>query len=346
MTARNAAILGKLGVWTGLDAMPTTQAVELAAELESLGYSALWTPEAVGRDPFAFISRLAASTKRLVFATGIANIYARDPMSMNAILHSVGEITGGRFVLGLGVSHIPLVVNVRHHEYGKPVTTMRGYLEAMAKSIYVGPRAAAEPPIVLAALRQNMLKLAAEMTAGAHPYNVTPEHTRRARAIMGPGPTLAPEQMVLRETNPVRAREIARKNLAIYLPLPNYYENWRWLGFEDADWQSGGSDRLIDAIICWGDEQKIRAHIQAHFDAGADHVCIQPFRPDGAPGPDLELLRALAPGGPPAAKRPRTPNVRSGAKKKPAAKKKAARGAKAKKASGRKAAKAKAAGKK
>jgi probable F420-dependent oxidoreductase len=349
MTARNAAILGKLGVWTSLDMLPTPQAAEIAAEIESLGYSALWTPEAVGRDPFAFISHLAASTKKLVFATGIANIYARDPMSMSAIQHTVGEISGGRFVLGLGVSHIPLVVNVRHHEYGKPVTTMRNYLDAMSKSIYAGPRAPAEPPIVLAALRQNMLKLAAEMTAGAHPYNVTPEHTRRARAILGAGPTLAPEQMVLRETNPVRAREIARKHLAIYLPLPNYYENWRWLGFEDADWQSGGSDRLIDAIICWGDEHKIRAHIQAHFDAGADHVCIQPFRPDGAQGPDLELLRALAPGGPPAAKRPRTPNVRGAAKKTGAAKKKGAAprkaAAKAKRAAKRPA-KKKAAGKK
>jgi probable F420-dependent oxidoreductase len=343
MAARNAAILGKLGVWTWLDMLSTPQAVEFAAEIESLGYSALWTPEAVGRDPFSFISRLSASTTKLVFATGIANIYARDPMSLHAIQHTVGELTGGRFVLGLGVSHIPLVVNVRGHEYGKPVTTMRNYLEAMEKSLYAGPKAPAEPPIVLAALRQNMLKLCAERASGAHPYNVTPEHTRRAREIMGPGPTLAPEQMVLRETNPVKAREIARKNLATYLPLPNYYENWRWLGFTDSDWQSGGSDRLIDAIVCWGDEPKIRAHIQAHFDAGADHVCIQPFRPDGAPGPDLELLRALAPGGAPAAKRPRTPNVRSAAKKKGAAPRKAA--AKAKRAA-KKPAKKKAAGKK
>jgi probable F420-dependent oxidoreductase len=335
MAARNAAILGKLGVWTWIDVFGTSQAAEFAAEIESLGYSALWTPEAVGRDPFSLISRLSASTKKLVFATGIANIYARDPMSMNAIRNTVGEISGGRFVLGLGVSHIPLVVGVRHHEYGKPVTTMRSYLEAMSKSLYTGPKPPAETPIVLAALRQNMLKLAAEMTAGAHPYNVTPEHTRRAREILGPGPTLAPEQMVLRETNPAKAREIARRNLATYLPLPNYFENWRWLGFEDADWQNGGSDRLIDAVICWGDEDEIRARIQAHFDAGADHVCIQPFRPDGRPGPDLELLRALAPGGPPAARRPRTPSVRSAAEKKPAAKTRAT----ARKAGARKAVK-------
>jgi probable F420-dependent oxidoreductase len=326
MAALNAAILGKLGVWTWLDMLPAAQAAEFAAEIEGLGYSALWTPEAVGRDPFSLISRLAASTQKLAFATGIANIYARDPMSMRAIQHTVGEITGGRFVLGLGVSHIPLVVNVRHHEYGKPVTTMRNYLDAMEKALYAGPKAPAEPPIVLAALRQNMLKLSAERASGAHPYNVTPEHTRRARAILGAGPTLAPEQMVLRETNPTKAREVARKNLATYLLLPNYYENWRWLGFEESDWQGGGSDRLIDAIVCWGDEDKIRAHVQAHFDAGADHVCIQPFRPDGQGGPDLALLRALAPGGPPAPKQPRTPNVRraaKNAKKKPAAKKRA-----------------------
>jgi probable F420-dependent oxidoreductase len=324
MAARNAEILGKLGVWTTLDAMPTARAAEFAAEIEGLGYSALWTPEAVGRDPFALIARLSASTKQLVFATGIANIYARDPMAMNAIQHSVAELTGGRLVLGLGVSHAPMVVNMRQHQYGKPVATMRAYLEAMAKSLYLGPRPAAEAPIVLAALRPKMLELARALTAGAHPYNVTPEHTRRARGILGPGPTLAPEQMVLLETNPAKARAVARKNLAIYTSLPNYYENWRWLGFEERDWQNGGSDRLIDAIVCWGDAEKIRAHVQAHFDAGADHVCIQPFRPDGEPGPDLALLRALAPGGAPAAKASRAPSVRSRSKKKAAPKKKPA----------------------
>jgi probable F420-dependent oxidoreductase len=346
MVARNAEMLGKLGIWTSLDSLPAAKAAEVAAEIESLGYSALWTPEAVSRDPFALICHLANHTKKLVFATGIANIYARDPMAMNAIQQSVAELTGGRLVLGLGVSHKPMVAGMRGHDYGKPVTTMRNYLDAMAKALYLGPRPAAEAPIVLAALRENMLKLAAERTAGAHPYNVTPEHTRRARQIMGAGPTLAPEQMVLRETDPVKARAVARKNLGIYLSLPNYYENWRTLGFEDADWQSGGSDRLIDAVVCWGSEDKIRAHVQAHFDAGADHVCIQPFRPDGEPGPDLALIRALAPGGPPAPKQARAPSVRSaGAKEKPATKKKAP-AKKAKAGAKKKSGKKKAAGKK
>jgi probable F420-dependent oxidoreductase len=316
MTARNAERLGRLGVWTWLDMLPAPKAVELARQVEGWGYSALWFPEAVGRDPFSIISYLVAHTKRLVFSTGIANIYARDAMTMRAIQETVGELSGGRFVLGLGVSHAPMVAGLRGHAYGKPVSTMRAYLDAMEKATYLGPRPAEETPVVIAALRPNMLRLAAERCAGAHPYNVTPEHTARAREILGKGPTLAPEQMVLRETDPAKARAIARKNLAVYLGLPNYQNNWRWLGFGDEDFSNGGSDRLIDAVVAWGDQRTIEARIQAHFDAGADHVCIQAFRPDGEPGPDLALLEALAP--------------RPAAKAKPAAKPKPAARAKAK----------------
>jgi probable F420-dependent oxidoreductase len=314
MTARNAERLGRLGVWTWLDMLPAPKAVELARQVEGWGYSALWFPEAVGRDPFSIISYLAAHTKQLVFATGIANIYARDAMTMRAIQQTVGELSGGRFVLGLGVSHAPMVAGLRGHAYGKPVATMRAYLEGMEKATYLGPNPTEETPVVIAALRPKMLALAAERCAGAHPYNVTPEHTARAREILGKGPTLAPEQMVLRETDPAKARAIARKNLAVYLGLPNYQNNWRWLGFDDADFANGGSDRLIDAVVAWGDERTIEARIQAHFEAGADHVCIQAFRPDGEPGPDLRLLEALAPR--PAAKSKAKP----AAKKKPAAK--------------------------
>jgi probable F420-dependent oxidoreductase len=295
MTARSAERLGRLGVWTWMDMLPAPKATELARQVEAWGYSALWFPEAVGRDPFSIISYLASHTQRLVFATGIANIYARDAMTMRAIQQTVGELSGGRFVLGLGVSHAPMVAGLRGHAYGKPVATMRAYLDAMEKATYLGPAPAEETPVVIAALRPNMLALAAERCAGAHPYNVTPEHTARARAILGKGPTLAPEQMVLRETDPAKARAVARKNLAVYLGLPNYQNSWKWLGFEDADFASGGSDRLIDAVVAWGDEDAIRARIQAHFDAGADHVCLQAFRPDGEPGPDLRLLEALAP---------------------------------------------------
>jgi probable F420-dependent oxidoreductase len=289
--------LGKLGVWTWLDAMSGPELAEFAGKIEDWGYSALWVPEAVGRDPFAILAYLAAETEKLILATGIANIYARDAVTMNAIHKTVADLCDGRFILGLGVSHGHLVTKVRGHEYGKPVATMRSYLEAMEGALYQARQPKEEAPIVLAALRPRMLALAAEKTRGAHPYFAPPEHTARAREILGEGPWLCPEQMVLLETDPAKARAVARKHMAIYMGLPNYQNNLKWLGFEDADFQKPGSDRLVDAIVAWGDEEAIRARIQAHWDAGADHVCIQPFRPDGQMGPDLRLLEALAPSG-------------------------------------------------
>ena len=292
----SAAPLGRLGVWCALDGMPAPEAVAFAQQVEVWGYSALWMPEAVARDPFSFIGYLAANTRTLRLATGIANIYARDAMTMRAIQKTLAELSGGRLVLGLGVSHEPMVAGVRGHAYGKPVATMRAYLEAMQKAVYLGPQPAVEAPIVLAALRSKMLELARDKARGAHPYFVPPEHTARARAVLGRGPWLCPEQMVLLETDATKARAIARKHIAIYTTLPNYQNNLRELGFSDADFASSGSDRLVDAIVAWGDEKRIRARIQAHHDAGADHVCIQPLRPDGAFGPDRRLLEALAPG--------------------------------------------------
>jgi probable F420-dependent oxidoreductase len=287
--------LGPLGVWTWLDTLDARAAAELTQRVEALGYAALWLPEAVGRDPFALVGFLAARTSRLVFATGIANLYARDPMAMRAAQRSLAELSDGRFVLGLGVSHAHLVTGVRGHAYGRPVATMRAYLEAMEKAPYVGPAPPEEPPIVLAALRPRMLELARERARGAHPYFVPPEHTARAREILGPGAWLCPEQKILLETDASKARALSRAAMRMYLGLPNYQNNLRWLGFGDADFAGGGSDRLVDAIVAWGDETAIRRRIQAHRDAGADHVCIQPLRPDGAPGPHLEAIELLAP---------------------------------------------------
>jgi probable F420-dependent oxidoreductase len=289
--------LGRLGVWTWLDAMSAEEAAAFARRIESWGYSALWIPEAVGRDPFAFIGYLAARTESLVFCTGIANVYARDPMTMRAIQKTLSELAPGRFVLGLGVSHHHLVERVRGHEYKKPLSTMRSYLDAMEKALYMGRQPEEDAPIVLAALRDKMLGLAATRARGAHPYLVPPEHTARARGVMGQEAWLCPEQMVLRETDPAKAREIARRNLRDYVRLPNYQNNLRQFGFTDADFEDNGSDRLVDEIVAWGDEDAIRARIQAHWDAGADHVCIQPFRADGGPGPDEKLLERLAPRG-------------------------------------------------
>jgi probable F420-dependent oxidoreductase len=287
--------LGKLGVWASLDHLPAPEAAAFANQLEEWGYGALWMPEAVARDPFAIIGYLAARTDRLVLATGIANIYARDPVSMRAIRETLNEASNGRFLLGLGVSHEPMVTGMRHHVYGKPIETMRGYLEAMNAAIYLGPTGAEPAPVVLAALRPRMLALSRDAANGAHPYFVPPEHTARAREILGKDAWLCPEQMVLLETDASKARAIARQNILIYTGLPNYRNNLKWLGFTDADFENGGSDRLVDAIVAWGDEKVIADRIQAHHDAGADHLCIQTFRSDGERGFDTRVLETFAP---------------------------------------------------
>ncbi len=286
--------LGKIGVWNWLDHLSANEAAEFAQRVEGWGYSALWIPEAVGRDPFALIGYLAARTERLIFATGIANIYARDPMATKAIWKTVSELAPNRFILGLGVSHQHLVQGARGHDYGKPLSAMRNYLEAMEKALYMGREPEQDAPIVLGALRDKMLQLSATAAQGAHPYLVTPEHTKRARSVIGPDALLCPEQMVLAETDETNARKIARANLKVYVGLPNYQNNLRQFGFGDEDFADGGSDRLVDALVCWGEPEKIAAHIQAHLDAGANHVCIQAYRADGAPGADETLLEALA----------------------------------------------------
>lgn len=292
-TARN--ILGRLGVWSWVDPLSASEMRDFAKRIEDLGYGSLWLPEAVGRDPFASIADMARSTTSLGFATGIANIYARDATTMNTLRQTLGDLTGGRFVLGIGVSHQALVTGVRGHEYKKPVTTMRNYLEAMEKAPFSGPKPTAEVPIVLAALRKNMLGLAGSQ-AGAHPYLTTPEHTRRAREILGAGPLLAPEQMIILEEDPDSARTLARNSLTMYMQLPNYQYNLIELGFEEKDFADGAaSDRLIDATIAWGSASQIREHIEKHYQAGADHVCIQLLNPHG-PKPDMAALEALAPG--------------------------------------------------
>ncbi len=289
--------IGRLGVWTALDANTPEESAEFARRLEAWGYSTLWIPEAVGIDPFCTLAYLAARTERLVLATGIANIYARDPMTLKAIHKTMSALAPGRFVLGIGVSHAHLVDRIRGHEYKKPVPAMRDFLDTMEKALFMAREPEEDAPIVLAALRPLMLKLSATRTRGAHTYLVNPEHTRRARERMGPDAWLCPEQKVLLETDPEKARAVARQAMKVYLRAPNYQNNLRELGFEDSDWEGAeASDRLADAIVAWGDEAALRERIQAHHDAGATHVCIQPLRPDGGLGADLDALAALAPG--------------------------------------------------
>ena len=285
--------LGRVGVWSStLSPESASFEREAAAEVEGLGFGTLWVGETPrSKEALVHSAILLGATQRLMVATGIANIWARDAIAASSGANALAEAFDGRFLLGLGVSHLPLV-SARGHDYRKPLSVMRAYLDAMDATEYEGPLP--EPaPRVLAALRPKMLELAAQRTQGAHPYFVTPEHTARARQILGPEPLLAPEQAVVLDIDPVRARQTARRYMALYLALPNYLNNMRELGWNEEDFANGGSDALVDAIVPWGGPQAIAERVRAHHDAGADHVCIQPLA--DTPREMLEHLRVLAP---------------------------------------------------
>jgi probable F420-dependent oxidoreductase len=286
--------IGRVGIWTfALDIQPAAQAQQAAAEIEQLGYGAIWIPEAMGREAFTNAGILLAGTQRIPIATGIASIWARDPMAMAAAQKTLTEAYPDRFLLGMGVSHAPMV-GLRGHAYDKPLSAMRAYLDAMDSAPFMAVPPSVAPTRILAALAPKMLKLAAERTAGSHPYFVPPEHTKVARQAMGKGPLLAPEQAVVLETDASTARAIGRAHMSIYLGLPNYVNNLKRLGFTDEDIANGGSDRLVDAIVAWGDIDAVVQRVRAHHDAGADHVCIQvlPQNPLSLP---MDQWRRLAP---------------------------------------------------
>jgi probable F420-dependent oxidoreductase len=286
--------IGRVGIWTfSLDMQPAAKAQEAAAEIEALGYGAIWIPEALGREAFTSSALLLAGTKKAVIATGIANIWARDAMAMAAAQKTLTEAYPDRFLLGIGVSHAPLV-GMRGHNYEKPLTMMRRYLDAMDSAPFMAATPATNPMRVIAALAPKMLKLAAERAAGSHPYFVPPEHTARARQTLGKGPLLAPEQAAVLETDAGKAREIARAHMSTYLGLPNYVNNLKRLGFTDDDIANGGSDRLVDAIVVWGTVDAVVKRVRAHHDAGADHVCVQVLDADPRALP-MRQWRELAP---------------------------------------------------
>ena len=273
--------LEPIGIWTAqLDYQPAAKAQEAAAELEQLGFGAIWFPETVGREALTNAALLLGATRRIVIATGIANIYARDPVTVAAGQKTLAEAYPSRFLLGLGVSHSPLVEQIRGHKYDKPVASMRAYLDGMDRAPYRAVPPPMSPIRVLAALGPQMLRLSAERAGGAHPYFVPPEHTARAREILGSDRLLAVEQAVVLETDSAKAREIARVHTSRYLALPNYVNNLRRLGFGDQDLVGAGSDRLVDAIVAWGDMNAVIDRIRAHQSAGADHVCLQVLPPD------------------------------------------------------------------
>jgi probable F420-dependent oxidoreductase len=288
--------IGKIGIWFFLDAMTAPESAQFAQTVEKAGYKALWIPEAVGREPFAHATYVLDHTERLSVATGIANIWARDAVTMAAASKTVAELSGGRFVLGIGVSHKPLVSNLRGHNYDKPYSYMKDHLPKMKSALYRAPEPKEEVPIVLAALHPKMLALSAAQTRGTHTYFVPPEHTAKARAQVGPEPWICAAQAVILERDATKARTMARQYMKTYVPrLPNYTNNLKALGYTDADFANGCSDRLVDDIVAWGSEEKIRDRIEAHLKAGATHVCILPIRADNESLPDPRAVAAFAP---------------------------------------------------
>jgi probable F420-dependent oxidoreductase len=282
--------LARLGVWYPVDRLDAAAIRRLLRTVEELGYSTLWYPEALGYESLSLASLMLANTTRLMIGSSIANIYARDAFTARRGLKTLSGLYDDRFILGLGVSHAPMVEKVRGHVYDKPVPTMRRYLDG----VYENESNAGEWPLVIAALGPLMLKLAAERTAGAVPYNVTPEHTREARAALGPDKLLAVEQKVCLETDAAAARALGRRELHRYMAMTNYRNNWLRIGFTEADLADGGSDGFIDAMVLWGDAATIGGGLRAHLEAGADHVCIQPVHAEGDVDARDRTLKALA----------------------------------------------------
>ncbi len=287
--------VGSVGIWTAqLDLQPAAQAREVAAELDDLGYGALWLPEAVGREAISHAAVLLGATRRLVVATGVANIYNRTPAAAANAQRLLADDSGGRFLLGLGVSHGPMVEGMLGQSWDRPLAHMREYLDALDGAFTVSPPPAEDPPRVLAALGPRMLELAASRSWGALTYFVPVEHTPFARRHLGDGPMLLVEQAAVLSTDADLARAAGRKHMQMYLTLPNYVNNLRRLGWGDDDLADGGSDALVDALVAWGDVDAIAARVAAHREAGADHVCVQVVDTDVTALP-REAWRSLAP---------------------------------------------------
>lgn len=300
--------LGRIGAWGHLDSLAIAGARDFARRVDELGYGTLWVPETVGREPFTLLGMLAGDVHRATLGTSIVSIWGHDAQTTRMAAQTLHEATGGRFALGLGVSHAHLAGRLRGHEYERPLARMQAFLVAYRSAVYKGPMAAAadgtlEPPVILAALRERMLTLAASEADGAFPYLVTPERVawtrhlldRAATAVDRPRPILAVTMAAVLETEAGAARAAARAYLAPYLRTPNYQASWTEQGFGAGDWEKPGSDRLVDAMVAWGSAEALRESLAAFQEAGADHVAVIPVAPDGTTE-HLPVLEALAPG--------------------------------------------------
>ncbi|MCW1429960.1 TIGR03620 family F420-dependent LLM class oxidoreductase [Novosphingobium sp. JCM 18896] len=290
--------IDKLAVWINTIGYPSDDLVAFARRLEGWGYGTLWINDGMGSDPMVLAAKILARTERLQVALGVANIYSRDPTMMLGAQYGLNEQWGGRFLLGLGASHQFIVEGMRGHTaWGKPVATMRAYLEAMAGMTYAGPPPAETPKTVIAALGPKMLELARDHADGAHPFATTPEHTAMARGILGPGKLLLVEQKILLETDAEQARTVGRGLVAGLAGIPNYRNSLLRMGFSEDELGPTVSDRVADALVAWGDAVAIGQRIEAHWDAGADQVAVQVMPKDGGllTAADEVVLERLAP---------------------------------------------------
>jgi probable F420-dependent oxidoreductase len=286
--------LSRLGVFCFLDPLPGAALGPFARRVEQLGYGVLWVTEGIGRESFSLAAHLLGQTQRLVIGTGIAVAFSREPIAAANAGRALQELYPDRFILGLGVSNA--AANQRRGvRYEGPQPFMREYLARMRAVPYLAAATPVDPPIVLGSFLPKMIELAAAETAGVLTYFTPPEKTAQVRAVIGPGKWLCAEQAVLLEADPARARAAAREYMKLYLGIAHYPKMLAALGFHDADFAGGGSDRLVDAIVAWGSVDALRARIAAHHAAGATHVCILPLRPDGDRAPDERALEALAP---------------------------------------------------
>ncbi len=283
--------LGRLGAWYATDKLSgPAQIRELVTTVERLGYGTLWYPESRGNESFSTAGFMLSCTSKLNIGSSIASIYARDAFTSRRGMITLNQLYGDRFILGLGVSHPPMVEGLRGHVYEKPIPAMRRYL----KGICDGEINAATFPLAIAALGPLMLKLSGEMTMGALPYNTNPRHTAEAAKILGPSKWCAIEQKVTLEADPVKARALGRLELARYMTLDNYRNNFLRIGFTEADLANGGSDSFIDQMVLWGDAATVKQGLRAHFTAGATHVAIQPVHAEGDLAMRDHILTALA----------------------------------------------------
>lgn len=281
--------LDGVGIWSSpLRYGDAGEAAEAAAELDELGFTALWIPD-VGGPVLDSVRNLLGATKQAIVATGILNMWMHEPADVAAAHAEFTGEYGPRFLLGLGISHAPLIDQKGPGTYKKPLATTRAFLDGLDAA----PTPVPADSRVLAALGPKMLQLAADRTRGAHPYLVTPDHTATARETLGAGPLLAPEQTAIFASDREEARAIGVKWLTGYLAMPNYANNLRRLGFTDDD-LSSVSDRLFDALIAWGDEQAILSRIDEHRSAGADHVCVQVLQADFKSFPREQWRRLAA----------------------------------------------------